>query len=124
MWRAACVGCEVKDGSNPTCGVFRRFCGECLEGSAEIRCVGLLNFWADVLQVPRGRREQEEIVRVKHLVLMDQQLLAPIGHPDVPVEARSDVTEDFLQMVFRWERGERRAGDFGVGAPGECRDGG
>jgi hypothetical protein len=98
-WATGVCG-EVEDCSDPASGVLGRLGCQRLKGSSKVRFVGSLDLRADVLQVPRGFWEQQKVVCVKHFVLMDQQLLAPVSHPDVPLKAGCVLAQKFSKRMF------------------------
>jgi hypothetical protein len=98
-WATGVCG-EVEDCADPASGVLGRLGCQRLKGSSKVRFVGSLDLRTDVLQVPRGFWEQQKVVCVKHFVLMDQQLLTPVSHPDVPLKPGCVLAQKFSKRMF------------------------
>lgn len=102
-WAAGVCG-KVENGADPACGVLGRLGFQRLNGSSEIRRVGSLDLRADVLQVLWSLWKKQKVICVKHFVLMNHQLLTPVGHPDVPLKAGCVIAKQFSKRVFFCER--------------------
>ena len=102
-WATGVCG-EVEDCSNPAGGILGGLGCQRLKSSSKVRFVGSLHLWADVLQVLWGLWKKKKVICVKHFVLMNHQLLTPVGHPDVPLKAGCVIAKQFSKRVFFRER--------------------